>query len=128
MIKLKRAYVPASHDDGLRILVERLWPRGLTKKRAAVDLWLKEVAPSPELREWFKHDPAKWDQFQKRYRQELQTKMDAVQLLKEKAKEGAVTLIYAAKDEEHNSALVLKEFLTESSKSNEPNSTNQVHR
>jgi uncharacterized protein YeaO (DUF488 family) len=128
MIKLKRAYAPPSRDDGLRILVERLWPRGLTKKRAAVDLWLKEVAPSPELREWFKHDPGKWDQFQKRYRQELQTKKNAVKLLKEKTEEGAVTLIYAAKDQAHNSALVLKEFLTGRTESQEPNSKKQSQR
>ena len=81
MIKLKRAYEKPSRDDGSRILVERLWPRGLTKERAAVDLWLKEVAPSPELRKWFGHDPAKWEQFQKRYWKELEEKEEAVQLL-----------------------------------------------
>ena len=74
MIKLKRAYEKPSRDDGSRILVERLWPRGLTRERAAVDLWLKEVAPSPELRKWFGHDPAKWEQFQKRYWKELEEK------------------------------------------------------
>ena len=81
MIKLKRAYEKPSRDDGSRILVERLWPRGLTKERAAVDLWLKEVAPSPELRKWFGHDPAKWEQFQNRYWKELEEKEEAVQLL-----------------------------------------------
>ena len=111
MIKLKRAYEKPSRDDGSRILVERLWPRGLTKERAAVDLWLKEVAPSPELRKWFGHDPAKWEQFQKRYWKELQEKKEAVQQLKQKSKQGTVTLVYAARDEEHNSALVLKRFL-----------------
>src|SRR5262245_8572591 len=111
MIKLKRAYEKPSRDDGSRILVERLWPRGLTKERAAVDLWLKDVAPSPELRKWFAHEPAKWEQLQKRYWRELNEKKVAVQLLKQKAKQGAVTLIYAARDEGHNSALALKRFL-----------------
>lgn len=111
MIKLKRAYEQPSREDGLRVLVERLWPRGLTRERAAVDLWLKEIAPSPELRKWFGHDPTRWDEFQKRYRHELRQNPDAVNLLKARVKEGPVTLIYAAKDEEHNSALVLKSFL-----------------
>src|SRR5262249_55980527 len=111
MIKLKRAYEKPSRDDGARILVERLWPRGLTKERAALDLWLKEVAPSPELRKWFGHDPAKWEQFQKRYWKELEEKEEAVQLLKQKSKQGTVTLVYAARDEEHNDALALKRFL-----------------
>jgi uncharacterized protein YeaO (DUF488 family) len=111
MIHLKRAYEEPSKTDGLRVLVERLWPRGLTKERAAVDLWLKEVAPSPELRKWFGHDPARWEGFQERYRRELGEKADAVRLLKQKAKEGPVTLVYAARDEEHNGALVLKRFL-----------------
>lgn len=111
MIKLKRAYEKPSRDDGERILVERLWPRGLTKERAKLDLWLKEVAPSPELRKWFGHDPAKWEQFQNRYWKELEENEEAVQLLKEKGKEGTVTLVYAARDAEHNGALALKQFL-----------------
>jgi uncharacterized protein YeaO (DUF488 family) len=111
MIHLKRVYEEPSKTDGLRVLVERLWPRGLTKERAAVDLWLKDVAPSPELRKWFGHDPARWEQFQQRYRQELRQKTEAVRLLRQKAKEGAVTLVYAARDQEHNGALVLKGFL-----------------
>ena len=111
MIHLKRVYEEPSKKDGLRVLVERLWPRGLTKERAAVDLWLKDVAPSPELRKWFGHDPARWEQFQERYRKELREKKDAVRLLKQKAKEGTVTLVYAARDEEHNGALVLKRIL-----------------
>jgi uncharacterized protein YeaO (DUF488 family) len=111
MIKLKRVYENPSPKDGSRILVERLWPRGLTKERASVDLWLKDVAPSPELRKWFGHDPARWERFQRRYRQELREKEDAIQLLKQKAKEGAVTLVYAARDEEHNGALALKRIL-----------------
>ncbi len=111
MIKLKRAYEKPSRGDGSRILVERLWPRGLSKERAAVDLWLKEVAPSTELRKWFGHDPARWEQFQKRYWKELEEKEEAVQLLKEKGKQGTVTLVYAARDELHNGALALKRFL-----------------
>jgi uncharacterized protein YeaO (DUF488 family) len=111
MFRLKRVYEEPSAEDGCRILVERLWPRGLSKERAAVDLWLKDVAPSPELRKWFHHDPARWKEFQRRYREELKEKKDAINLLKQKAKEGPVTLVYAAHDEEHNGALVLKQFL-----------------
>jgi uncharacterized protein YeaO (DUF488 family) len=111
MIKLKRAYENPSRADGTRILVERLWPRGLTKERAAVDLWLQEVAPSPELRKWFGHDPARWEQFQKRYWRELAGKEEAVQLLKQKGRQGTITLVYAARDEQHNGALALKQFL-----------------
>jgi uncharacterized protein YeaO (DUF488 family) len=111
MIKLKRVYEPPSRQDGLRVLVERLWPRGLTKECAAVDLWLKDVAPSPELRKWFGHDPARWQQFQKRYRKELREQKDAIRLLTQKAKKGTLTMVYAARDEEHNAALALKTFL-----------------
>src|SRR5262245_46875295 len=111
MIKLKRAYDKPSSDDGARILVERLWPRGLTKKRAAVDLWLKDIAPSPALRKWFGHDAAKWTQFQARYRKELRQKRDVIQSLKQETKKHTVTLVYAARDEQHNSALVLKRYL-----------------
>jgi uncharacterized protein YeaO (DUF488 family) len=110
MIKLKRVYESPSPEDGLRVLVDRLWPRGLTKERAALDLWIKDVAPSAELRKWFGHDPAKWKQFQIRYRKELQGK-DALQPLKQKCEEQVVTLLYGARDEEHNEALVLKKVL-----------------
>jgi len=111
MIKLKRAYEKPARDDGERILVERLWPRGLTKLQAKVDLWLKEVAPSTELRKWFGHDPDRWDEFRRRYQKELKGKDDLIKLLKRKAKAGTITLIYAARDEERNGALVLKQFL-----------------
>jgi uncharacterized protein YeaO (DUF488 family) len=111
MIKLKRAYERPSREDGMRILVERLWPRGLSKEQAAVNLWLKDVAPSTELRTWFGHDPAKWLQFQKRYQKELRDHKNALKLLKEKAKAGTLTLVYAARDEAHNSALVLQKVL-----------------
>ena len=111
MIHLKRAYETPSSKDGERILVERLWPRGVTKARAAVDLWLKDAAPSPELRKWFGHDPSRWKQFEQRYWKEMNAKPEAVKLLARKARRGDVTLVYAARDEEHNSALSLKEFL-----------------
>jgi len=111
MIQLKRVYEKPSRADGLRILVDRLWPRGLSKERAAVKLWLKDVAPSTELRKWFDHDPAKWKQFQVRCRKELRENKDAVKLLKQKAKEHIVTLLHGARDEEHNEAIVLKKIL-----------------
>jgi uncharacterized protein YeaO (DUF488 family) len=111
MIELKRVYEDSSPKDGLRVLVDRLWPRGLTKERAAVDLWLKEVAPSAELRKWFGHDPAKWAEFQARYQKELRDKKAALQLLKEKSEEHIITLLYGAKDKDHNEALVLKRLL-----------------
>ena len=111
MIKLKRAYDKPAADDGTRVLVDRLWPRGVTKKGAAVDLWLKEVAPSPELRKWFGHDPARWKQFQQRYRAELRTHRIALGLLRARARQGTVTLVYGARDEEHNGAQVLKGVL-----------------
>ncbi len=110
-IHLKRAYDEPSPSDGARILVERLWPRGVTKERAALDLWLKQIAPSPELRKWFGHDPARWDEFQKRYWEELDANPEAVADLRQKAREGPITLIYAAKDVQHNGALALKEYL-----------------
>lgn len=111
MINLKRVYEAPSRNDGFRVLVDRLWPRGLTKERAAVKLWLKDVAPTTELRKWFSHDPAKWKQFQVRYRKELREKKDSLELLKQKSKERTVTLVYGARDEEHNEALVLKRIL-----------------
>lgn len=111
MIKLKRVYEDPSPKDGLRVLVDRLWPRGLTKERAAVDWWLKDVAPSTELRKWFAHDPAKWKQFQSRYRKELREKKDALESLRQKGQGHTVTLVYGARDEEHNEALVLKRIL-----------------
>jgi len=111
MIKLKRAYEKPAKDDGERVLVERLWPRGLTKAQAKLDLWLKEIAPSPELRKWFGHDPDRWVEFRRRYLKELRQKADLVKLLKRKARGGTITLIYAVRDEEHNGALVLQHFL-----------------
>jgi len=110
-INIKRVYEAPGKEDGMRILVDRLWPRGLTKEKASVDLWLKEIAPSTELRKWFGHDPDKWKEFQKRYHKELKANKEQVSLLKEQIKKGTVTLVYGAKDEEHNEALVLKESL-----------------
>jgi uncharacterized protein YeaO (DUF488 family) len=111
MIKLKRAYEPASKDDGLRILVERLWPRGMSKQKAKIDLWLKDLAPSTELRKWYGHDPARWLQFRKRYGAELKCKGDVLALLRYVTEERTFTFVYAASDEERNSAVVLKELL-----------------
>jgi uncharacterized protein YeaO (DUF488 family) len=114
-IHLKRAYDQVSPDDGYRILVERLWPRGLTKEKADVDLWLKEIAPSPELRKWFGHDPQKWQEFSRRYRAELEENTEAVSQLRQiLKKEDNVTFVYAARDTQHNSALLLKDYLEES--------------
>jgi uncharacterized protein YeaO (DUF488 family) len=110
-IKIKRAYEQPHKDDGLRILVDRLGPRGLTKEKASVDLWLKEIAPSTELRKWFAHDPDKWKSFRGRYETELSHNQDLIKVLKQKAREGTITLIYGARDEKHNEALVLKHFL-----------------
>ncbi len=111
-VQIKRVYEKPDKEDGFRILVDRLWPRGFTKEKAAVDLWLKEIAPSTELRKWFGHDPEKWTEFKKRYLHELKEDKEVVSLLKEQMKKGDVTLVYAAKDEEHNEALVLRDFLT----------------
>jgi uncharacterized protein YeaO (DUF488 family) len=113
MIKLKRAYRHPVAEDGFRVLVERLWPRGLSKAEAALDLWLKEVAPSPGLRKWFGHDPKKWEQFRRRYGIELEEKTDLVELLQAKAGEGDLTLVYGSRDETHNAAAALKLYLEE---------------
>lgn len=113
MIYLKRAYEEPAKQDGLRILVERLWPRGVSKEKAAVDLWLKDLAPSTELRKWFNHEPEKWNEFRKRYWSELSEKGDLLTLLKHRTTEGNVTFVFAASDEERNSAVALKEYLEE---------------
>jgi uncharacterized protein YeaO (DUF488 family) len=110
-IKIKRVYEHPKQEDGMRILVDRLWPRGLTKKKASVDLWLKDIAPSTELRKWFAHDPDKWKRFRGRYQTEIRNNHDLIEVLKQKAGEGTITLIYGARDQKHNEALVLKQFL-----------------
>lgn len=106
-MKIKRVYERPEKEDGYRVLVDRLWPRGLTKEKASIDLWLKEIAPSTELRKWFGHDPEKWEEFKKRYLLELNENKEPMGRLREQMKKGAVTLVYAARDETHNEALVL---------------------
>jgi len=111
-IRIKRAYEEPDGEDGTRILVDRLWPRGLTKEKAKVDLWLKDVAPSTELRKWFAHDPAKWAEFRSRYLEELKGNKEQLSLLRQEAAKGAVTLVYGAKDQQHNEAVILQRLLT----------------
>ncbi len=121
MIKTKRIYDPASPQDGRRILIDRLWPRGIKKEEAKIDEWLRDIAPSTELRKWFSHDPEKWQEFRRRYKRELMNKSELVQSVKATAKKGTITLLFAAKDTEHVNAAVLKEVL-ESSPAKEPKS------
>ncbi len=110
-ISLKRVYDTASETDGLRVLVERLWPRGISKERAAIQHWLKEIAPSPELRRWYGHRPERWNEFEKRYHAELDANTDAVRALMALCAERAVTFVFAAKDTERNGAVALKKYL-----------------
>lgn len=113
-VSIKRAYAEPASSDGTRILVDRLWPRGLTKEKAKVDIWLKEVAPSNELRKWFAHDPARWAEFQSRYKNELKSCGEPLALLRQKAAAGHITLLFGARDEEHNEAVILKKILDRS--------------
>ena len=110
-VRIKRAYEPAAEEDGTRILVDRLWPRGVSKQEARLDQWNRELAPSPELRRWFGHKISRWDEFSRRYRLELARHAQALGELRRRAQEGPVTLIYAAKDTHHNHAIVLKHAL-----------------
>jgi uncharacterized protein YeaO (DUF488 family) len=110
-LNIKRAYEKPQKNDGIRILVDRLWPRGLSKKNAKIDIWLKDIAPSSELRKWFGHDPIKWIEFKKKYIKELKNNKTSVSELELEIKKGKVTLIYGAKDTEHNNAVVIKDFL-----------------
>lgn len=110
-IQIKRAYESPAPEDGKRILIDRLWPRGLTKEKARIDLWLKDIAPSTELREWFNHDPEKWPEFRRRYLKELSANKIAVNQLRKELTDKPATLVYSAKDEAHNDAVVLKGFL-----------------
>jgi uncharacterized protein YeaO (DUF488 family) len=110
-VKIKRVYEAPLKEDGVRILVDRLWPRGISKDKGRIDIWLKEIAPSTELRKWYDKDPGKWDEFRKRYITELNEMEVPVSILKEHIKKGTVTLLYGKKDEEHNQAIVLKEYL-----------------
>lgn len=110
-IKLKRAYEPPADDDGTRILIDRLWPRGVTKERAAIDQWMKEISPSTDLRKWFGHDPARWDEFRLRYAKEVHQHAELLEQLRSLAREGPITLVYSAHDEKHNDAVELRELI-----------------
>jgi uncharacterized protein YeaO (DUF488 family) len=110
-IRVKRAYRAARRSDGQRVLVDRIWPRGLAKDRLRLDAWAKELAPSTDLRAWFGHDPGKWEEFCRRYGRELDGKPEEVEALRQRLRDGPVTLVYGAKDEEHNNALALKGYL-----------------
>lgn len=114
LFQIKRIYEPPSGNDGYRVLVDRLWPRGVSKEEAQLDEWLKEIAPSPELRKWFDHDPKRFDKFSDRYKTELAEKQPPVEKLLDIAEDQIVTLLYAAKDQTHNHAIVLREFLKNS--------------
>ncbi len=111
MIKLKRVYEPAAPGDGVRFLIERLWPRGIKKSELKMEAWLKDVAPSTELRQWFNHDPEKWSDFQERYFRELRANPDAIEPLVAAAKRGTVTLLYSSHDTEHNNAVALMGYI-----------------
>ena len=110
-IRLKRAYDPAAPTDGYRVLIDRLWPRGVARKRADLDDWEKELAPSTELRQWFAHDPTRFEEFRRRYIDELRCERPRLSALRRRARDGTLTLVYAAHDEEHNDAVVLSEVL-----------------
>jgi uncharacterized protein YeaO (DUF488 family) len=110
-IAVKRAYEPAAKGDGVRILVDRLWPRGVSKEAAAIDDWMKELAPSTELRKWFGHEPARWAEFRRGYAAELKDRGEALSRLRALATKGRITLVYAARDEEHNDAVALRDIL-----------------
>lgn len=110
-IKVKRVYEASDPSDGLRVLVDRVWPRGMTKEKAAIDLWAKDVAPTTVLRKWFSHDPAKWDEFQKRYTDELRSNPNAMHEFLKDTDVKAMTLLYGAKDEQHNQAIVLQDYI-----------------
>ena len=112
MIKIKRIYDLPAEEDGYRILIDRLWPRGLTKEKAKIDLWLKEIAPSNDLRKWYAHDPEKWEEFKRRYKEELKNKQELLSKIKQLEKEkGTVTLLYSSKETEINNAVALNDFL-----------------
>jgi uncharacterized protein YeaO (DUF488 family) len=110
-LRLKRAYEPAAAEDGIRLLVDRLWPRGVSREKLAAEAWLKDIAPSPELRTWFGHRPERWEEFVQRYRAELDDNAAALDVLRGYLRQGPVTLLYATRDNERNSAAVLREYL-----------------
>ena len=111
MVRVKRAYDGSATSDGRRVLVDRVWPRGLSKDELRLDEWIKEIAPSTALRQWFGHDPAKWDEFRRRYARELDAHPEAWRPIRAAARKGTVTLVYGARDAEHNNAVALKEYL-----------------
>ena len=111
MIKMRRIYAEPAEDEGFRVLIDRLWPRGLNKEKVKLDLWLKEIAPSDALRKWFAHDPKKWTEFKHRYFQELGKREDLIGPILEKAQKGVVTLLYGAREERFNNAVALKDYL-----------------
>jgi uncharacterized protein YeaO (DUF488 family) len=119
-IFVKRVYEPAAKSDGFRLLVDRLWPRGLSKENAHIDLWLREIGPSTALRKWFNHDPARWAEFQRRYDAELKEKATLLATIKKHAKTQPVTLLYSAKDEQHNQAVALRSFLLKRPSTRQP--------
>jgi uncharacterized protein YeaO (DUF488 family) len=110
-VRLKRAYEPAADSDGYRVLIDRIWPRGISKEQARLDAWARELAPSTELRRWFGHEPAKFEEFRRRYRDELATQDEKLRELRRRAGQGTLTLVYAARDTERNDAVVLAELL-----------------
>jgi uncharacterized protein YeaO (DUF488 family) len=112
-VKLKRAYEAPAAEDGIRILIDRLWPRGISKKKVALDQWMQDIAPSAELRKWFGHDPARWDEFRRRYAEEVHQNAELLDRLRSLARQGPVTLVYSAHDEVHNDAVVLRNLLLE---------------
>ncbi|HEU5476710.1 MAG TPA: DUF488 domain-containing protein [Gaiellaceae bacterium] len=114
---LKRAYEPPARSDGYRVLIDRLWPRGVSKEQARLDEWARELAPSSELRRWFGHDPTKFDEFRRRYREELAGQEEKLRELRRRARSGTVTLVYGARDSEHNDAVVLEELLRRGTRS-----------
>jgi len=125
--KVKRVYDPPESDDGVRILVDRLWPRGVAKSRAKVDLWLKDAAPSTTLRVWFAHDPARWDEFKQRYFRELKEKEMILASIRRLARQKVVTLLYGARDEENNNAVALRGFLEKSLSPHPKRKVNPAH-
>ena len=110
-VRLKRAYEPAAASDGYRVLIDRLWPRGVSREKARLDEWARELAPSTELRRWFAHDPARFEEFRRRYTEELAAQEPKLRELRRRAREGTLTLVYGARDTEHNDAVVLAEIL-----------------
>jgi Uncharacterized conserved protein len=126
MIQIKRSYEPPAREDGVRILVERLWPRGMKKEALHVDAWLKDVAPSTELRRWFGHRTERWDEFRRRYRKELSANAETWGRLLDGSSKGMVTLLYSAHDTEHNGARVLRDYLAERSRRSRP-TTNRAN-